>query len=528
MGVKGPQWLSETVFYEIYPQSFYDTNGDGIGDLEGIIQKLDYVKGLGCNAIWINPCFDSPFMDAGYDVRDYKKIAPRYGTNADAGRLFAEAHQRDMRVILDLVPGHTSDTHEWFQKSRLHEKNEYSDRYIWTKDGWDRPSGFPYVCGKSQRSGCYLLNFFDSQPSLNYGFEKITADWQLPYTHPACQATFDAMLDVMRFWLDLGCDGFRVDMADSLVKNDNAKDATASFWRKARRLVDEEYPEAVLVSEWSNPPNAILKGGFHCDFYLNHPWNEGNGYYHLARNTDRKTGQQRSYFSKWGSIGGGSIARFLYEYGIWLEATKDRGYISFLTCNHDTPRIAASFDELEIKIFYSFLFTMPGVPFLYYGDEIGMTYQKDLVNVEGGLDRTGTRTPMQWNSGKNLGFSTAEPDALYLPVDAREHAPTVEAQLGKEGSLLEFTRELIALRRKYQDLGADGDFKVLYRENNGYPFVYGRGALICAVNPSLDELSAPVGAGRCLFSVRGARAQDGRIFMPYQSFAIFEKEEVSQ
>ena len=122
----------DAVFYEIYPQSFYDTNGDGIGDFNGIIEKLDYIKSLGCNALWINPCFDSPFKDAGYDVRDYKKVAPRYGTNNDLYRLFGEAHKRGIRVLLDLVPGHTSEEHEWFRQSQKAEKNEYSNRYIWT------------------------------------------------------------------------------------------------------------------------------------------------------------------------------------------------------------------------------------------------------------------------------------------------------------------------------------------------------------------------------------------------------------
>ena len=127
-----PNWLKDAVFYEIYPQSFKDTNGDGIGDFQGIIEKLDYVKSLGCNALWINPCFDSPFRDAGYDVRDYLKTAPRYGTNEDLYRLFEEAHRRGMHVLLDLVPGHTSEEHAWFQESRKEEHNPYSGRYIWT------------------------------------------------------------------------------------------------------------------------------------------------------------------------------------------------------------------------------------------------------------------------------------------------------------------------------------------------------------------------------------------------------------
>ena len=217
-----PQWLNDSVFYEIYPQSFYDTNGDGIGDINGIIEKLDYVKGLGCNAIWLNPVYDSPFMDAGYDVRDYKKVAPRYGTNDDLVRLFDEAHKKGMKILLDLVPGHTSDTHPWFLESKKAQKSEYTNRYIFTKSVWDAPPQYRMMCGICERDGNYLVNYFSSQPALNYGFHEIThPEWQLPCDHPDCLATVEAIKDIMRFWLDKGADGFRVDMADSLVKNDD-------------------------------------------------------------------------------------------------------------------------------------------------------------------------------------------------------------------------------------------------------------------------------------------------------------------
>ena len=174
-----PTWLKNAVFYEIYPQSFYDTNGDGIGDLQGIIEKLDYIKSLGCNAIWINPCFESPFMDAGYDVSDYCKIAPRYGTNEDAKKLFDEAHKRGIRILLDLVPGHTSDKHKWFEQSKQPEPNEFSDRYVWTGNAFDYPEGFRMMSGMSDRDGNYIVNFFNSQPALNYGFEQRDYAWQL-------------------------------------------------------------------------------------------------------------------------------------------------------------------------------------------------------------------------------------------------------------------------------------------------------------------------------------------------------------
>jgi Glycosidases len=510
-----PEWLNDAVFYEIYPQSFYDTNGDGIGDINGITEKLDYVKSLGCNAIWLNPCFDSPFMDAGYDVRDYKKVAPRYGTNDDLKRCFEEAHRRGMHILLDLVPGHTSDEHLWFKESRKAEKNEYSNRYIWTDSVWNRPGDFGYMCGVTERDACYLLNFFSSQPALNYGFNKITAPWQLHYTHPDCVATREAMKDVMRFWLDMGCDGFRVDMAASLVKNDDDWSATSELWRNVREMLDRDYPKAAMVAEWSDPAKAVAMAHFHMDFYLDHV---GNGYHALFRNT-KDDGSQHSFFSKQGK---GDIMEFLDDYLPKYKASKADGYISFLTCNHDTPRMTKSFDEQECGLAYAFLFTMPGVPFLYYGDEIGMQYFP-MTSVEGGYFRTGTRTPMQWNNGKNLGFSGAEKEKLYLPVDGRDCAPTVEKQENGENSLLNTVRRVLALRHANPDLQAAANFEVLYAEKGRYPFVYRRGKFILAVNPSRETAEIPLEQqGKPVFQIGGCTLQNGRLSMEGQSFGVFE------
>ena len=168
--MKIPAWLENAIFYEIYPQSFMDSNNDGIGDFKGIIQKLDYIKELGCNAIWMNPCFDSPFGDAGYDVADYYKAAPRYGTNDDLKLLFEEVHKRGMHILLDLVPGHTSTEHKWFKESLKAEKNEFSDRYVWTDSIWEEPEGMGCIRGISDRDGSCAVNFFSHQPALNYGF----------------------------------------------------------------------------------------------------------------------------------------------------------------------------------------------------------------------------------------------------------------------------------------------------------------------------------------------------------------------
>jgi maltose alpha-D-glucosyltransferase/alpha-amylase len=534
-----PKWLSDAVFYEIYPQSFKDTNADGIGDFEGIIEKLDYIHGLGCNALWLNPCFDSPFKDAGYDVRDYKKVAARYGTNADLYRLFKEAHHRGMHVLLDLVPGHTSEEHEWFLQSQKNETNAYSDRYIWTDFAFHGTvdTGYPCVGGESERNATYLLNFFKCQPALNYGWLAPTKTWQKSTSDPSAVATVEAMKDVMRFWMDHGCDGFRVDMAASLVKGDDAqKSGTSKIWQNVRAMLDRDYPEAVLVSEWSCPPQA-LRAGFHADFFLNEV---GNGYSTLVRDYENHSehyalglgcfsGQKgdvpafedHSFFRK---DAGGDITNFLSPYLHDYNDTNGLGYISMISCNHDTIRPRFSLDERELKLFYAFLFTMPGVPFLYYGDEIGMRFL-NLPTKEGGYFRTGSRTPMQWTHGKNLGFSTGSADSLYLPVDSAADAPTVEAQEKDPDSLLSTVKALLALRAQNADLQSDCKLEILHAEKEKLPFVYRRGSHVMAINPSSQkvELTLECGIQKIEWSVGSGKVNGSTIVLGPQSFLLMQE-----
>ena len=509
-----PAWLKDAVFYEIYPQSFKDTNGDGIGDIEGIIEKLDYVTSLGCNALWINPCFDSPFKDAGYDVRDYKKVAPRYGTNEDLYRLFAEAHKRGIHVLLDLVPGHTSEEHEWFLESKKADRNQYSDRYVWTGSAFQGIGGHPYIGGEADRDGCYMLNFFKCQPALNYGFLTRTEDWQMAPDEPACIETREAMKDIMRFWLDKGCDGFRVDMADSLVKEDDEnKSATGAIWKEVREMLDNDYPEAALISEWSNPLLA-LKYGFHADFYLDH---HGNGYNTLIRDNETPGGDH-SFLKK---DGNGDIIRFLNDYLPKYDKTSDVGYISFITCNHDTPRPRRTLSYEELKVAYAMFLTLPGVPFIYYGDEIGMRYLEDVHTKEGGYARTGSRTPMQWDNSANKGFSTAPADRLYLPVDPADDAPTVADQEKDPSSLLNTVKALTALRHNEPDLKADAEFEVVYAEKDEFPFVFKRGNLIIGVNPSEKKASATLPRKmEKVFEIGNVHLSDASLIMEPQSFCV--------
>lgn len=342
-------WLRDAVFYEIYPQSFRDSNGDGIGDLPGITEKLPYVKSLGCNALWINPCFDSPFKDAGYDVRDYKKIAPRYGTNEDMAQLCRRAHALGIRVLLDLVPGHTSEEHEWFRKSGEAEPNEYSGRYIWTDHAFAGGDGMPFIGGEYPRSATYIINFFKCQPALNYGYRERRERWQQSITSPDALATREAMKNVIRFWLDLGCDGFRVDMAESLVKNDGTeKLATMEVWRDILGAIHKEYPDAAFVSEWNHPDKA-LRCGFDMDFYLN--W-DGNGYSTMMRDYTLRDGCG-SYIGNTGFFSrdsGTDVSRFLADYLPQYHDSRDHGLWCFITCNHDTPRPAAGLTDAERRL----------------------------------------------------------------------------------------------------------------------------------------------------------------------------------
>ncbi len=504
-----PTWLKHATFYEIYPQSFKDTNADGIGDLQGIIEKLDEIQDLGCNAIWVNPCFTSPFGDAGYDVSDYYSIAPRYGSNEDAKRLFDEVHRRGMHVLLDLVPGHTSIEHPWFKESMKVEKNEYTDRYIWTDGMFVKPQGLGYISGFFPREGTCAVNFFSMQPALNYGYHNPDPNqpWQQPVTAPGPRATLEAMKDVMRFWLKMGCDGFRVDMASSLVKNDD-KECTANIalWQEVRAFLDKEFPEAAIISEWGEPDKA-LKAGFHMDFLLQ--WSSFH-YNDLFRFGE-------PFFS---SRGKGNAAAFAKRYLETLRENKD-GMICIPSGNHDTERLGHFHTQEEMKLIFAFLLTVPGAPFVYYGDEIGMRYVENLPSREGGYYRTGARTPMQWNDDINAGFSNAAPDKLYLPLDPAKDRPNLEAQKNDPNSLYHEVKKLIALRNAHEALGNCGEFDFVYAEPHAYPLAYLRSGgdekLLVVLNPSEKEATFPCDCvpAEVLYRYGEAlKAKDGKITVP--------------
>lgn len=471
-------WLKNAVFYEIYPQSFQDGNGDGIGDFRGIIRRLDYIKELGCNAIWMNPCYDSPFADAGYDVRNYYQAAERYGTNEELRELFEEVHKRGMHILLDLVPGHTSIDCEWFVQSMKAERNEYTDRYIWTDNTWEDPSQEANISGSLRgicdRDGCCATNFFSGQPALNYGFANPEKSWQQGVDEPGPRATKLAMMDVMDFWLDMGCDGFRVDMAGSMIKGDKDGQATVEFWKEVRAFLDEKHPEAAIISEWGRP-ELSLAGGFHMDFLLA---------FGPARYQELFRGET-PYFCREGK---GDIGFFARKYEEYMEQTGGKGLICIPSGNHDTPRIGGRLDAEEIKLVFAFLASMPGAPFIYYGDEIGMKYIKGMKSKEGGYERTGSRTPMQWDAKCNAGFSAAPREKLYLPIDPDPNRPNVAAQQGKEGSLWEEVKKLLHIRQEHPALQSEAGMRFVYAEDHAYPLVYERSCeeetVLVILNPS--------------------------------------------
>ncbi len=515
---KTPKWLNDAVFYNIYPQSFMDSNGDGIGDLQGITDKLDYIKETGYTAIWLNPIYVSPFRDAGYDITDFYKVAPRYGTNEDFKHLCDEAKKRDIKVVMDLVAGHTSLECEWFQKSLLPERNEYSDRYIWTDSVWKKGKEGSFINGMGDRDGCFMNNFFYCQPALNYGYANITEDWQMAVDSPAAIDTRNEMLNVMSFWSDLGADGFRVDMAASLVKDDPDKAETIKLWHIIKEEFTKKYPDSVLIAEWSFPKEAIA-AHFDIDFLIHFNLKAYSTIFRHEKGTNQSEAWiGHSYFRK---AGKGDINLFLEEYLEHYNATKGKGYISIPTGNHDLHRVALKRDMDDLFVTHAFVLTMPGVPFIYYGDEIGMKYIEGLPSKEGGFNRTGSRTPMQWGNGKNLGFSTS--DTPYLPVDSSDDAPTVEAQLNDENSLLNHTKKLISIRRNNKALCADGDFEVI---NAGYPFVYKRSyegqEIIVALNPSDREYEVSVPECKNVIYAKDADVSGTTLKMGGVSFIIYE------
>ncbi len=448
-------WWRDGVFYQIYPRSFQDSNGDGVGDLPGITARLDHLNGrddsLGIDAIWLSPFYRSPMKDFGYDVSDYRDVDPAFGTLADFDRLLAEAHRRGIRVIVDLVPNHTSDEHPWFVESRSSTDNPRRDWYVWRAGRNGAPpnnwrswfEGVGPAWTRDERTGeWYLHHFLPGQPDLNWWNEGVRA----------------AMDGVMRFWLDRGVDGFRVDVAHGLVKDprlrgnprvrvfgrpaprDRDLDEVHEVHRRWRRVIDE-YPDRMAVGEVHVRDLRRLVRYYGRDDELQMPFN-----FHLLRQPWSAAGF-RGVVDEW--------ERLLPAHA-WPNATLS---------NHDVVRHATRYGVERARVAAMLLLTLRGTPFLYYGEEIGMTNvpipADRVVDVVG---RDGERTPMQWDASPNAGFTSADP---WLPVAADLGRVSVAAQRGDPTSLLSLYRRLVRVRR-----GSDALRRGAYRVLPSGPGVY--------------------------------------------------------
>ena len=508
MTVMGGDWLADAVIYEIYPQSFADSNGDGIGDLRGAIDHLDHLASLGIDTVWFNPCFTSPFVDAGYDVADYLTIAPRYGTNDDMVEFVARARERGIRVLLDLVAGHTSIEHPWFQQELAADgPDPAGDRYIWCEQlparAWtlDTPGTPAWVPSPGPRPGWYLKNFYDEQPALNFGWvaRPDNEPWREPIDGPGPLRNRQALKDIMAFWLDRGVSGFRVDMAFSLVKDELWTEGlaqSAALWREIREWLDTTYPEAVILPEGAEP-RAGHDLAFHADFFLVIMAEHASLFDNHSAGLLPFQEPREPFFDE---AGRGSTRLFLDAWAQAREADEDR-LIVMATADHDYDRLrTGSRTPEQLGAALTFLFTWGSVPSLYYGDEIGMRYLPGMPDVEGAIcnpayNRAGCRTPMQWDDSPNAGFSTADRDRLYLPVDPGPARPTVAAQEGDPTSTLTLVRELLALRRATPALRGRASIRVVHE---GYPFAYVRGeSHLVVVNPRREPatLTAPEAVG---------------------------------
>ena len=512
--VSSPKWLEKAVFYEIYPQSFMDSNGDGIGDLEGICRKLDYIKGMGFNAIWLNPIYESLFFDAGYDVSDYLKVAKRYGGNKALTKLISKCHEKGIHLILDLVPGHTAINHKWFKESCKAKQNAYTSRFIWNKDIWNVDPKFNWIRGFYERNGAAMINFFSIQPKLNFGFQTIehpeyeeTPDGEGP------QGTIHAMEDIVRFYLKQGIDGFRVDMAGWLVARDPEGKGTMRVWRQFFQDIKAEFPETAFVSEWAEPTKS-LDSGFDMDFMLQDLHYNSFG---LPFRGDHP------FFQKDGD--NETMAKYLSLLQPLVEFAQGKGrYLACISGNHDTVRLSEWLDKKEAALAYFFMATMPNVPFFYYGDELLMHYLKDIPSVEGGYQRTGSRSPMQWDASKpSAGFSKSK--KTYIRLDPYRKGLSVEEQSKDGKSLLNTLKGLLSFKAGHVALDNDASWRMAFDGHDGY-VGYEREKdgerLLILINPRGDAKEVQTKAKAVLHSLGKVKENGDCIEIGAQSAAILK------
>jgi len=493
-------WYQDAVIYQIYPQSFQDTNGDGIGDLPGITRRLDYLQYLGVDALWLCPIFESPFTDAGYDVSDYMRIAPRYGTLGDLKRLIREAHRRGIRILLDMVFGHTSDQHRWFRESSRFRRNPCSNRYLWSAAEF---GGGKWVWNNEGRHEMYYASWNVSQVDLNYGFRRLAKGNGNSPRDPGVRALYRDCRRIVAYWLGQGVDGFRCDAAGFVGYKACGNDGRLPrlFWRSIRKVADKFGDRVLMSEEWDRPVEAVNEWGFHLSFSLL----AGNlkGLLSFGKpGKGRFRGDPLAFDRAFASQSSG-VRR------------KDHGLVLF-TSNHDSGRLADCSGGCDALTALGFLLvlTQNAVPKIYMGDELGMRYDSAAPSHEGSGARAGNRTPMPWTSGRNAGFSTAAAPKLYLPVTKGYQRRNVGIQLGHPGSLLEEVRGMIACRRRHPSLRTRAEKITLHARKNDPVYAYGRrcddDTTVVAVNLS----GRPARAVVSLRGLTGGRAALVRQLLP--------------
>jgi maltose alpha-D-glucosyltransferase/alpha-amylase len=453
-------WYKDAIFYEVYVRGFYDANGDGNGDLIGLTAKLDYFQELGVDCLWLMPIYASPLKDDGYDIAEFRQIHPTIGTVSDFETLTKEAHARGIRIIADLVVNHTSDQHPWFQEARRDRTSPKRNYYVWS-DTDQAYKGTRIIFRDTESSNWtwdpvarqyFWHRFYSNQPDLNFD-------------NPAVQ---QEMLDIMAFWLDRGIDGFRVDAVPYLFEREGTNcenlPETHGFLRRMREFVDTHYPGTLLLAEANQWPSDLLPyfgngDEFHMAF--NFPLMP-RLFMAIRREDQRPITEIMSQMPEIPlSCQWALFLRNHDELTLEMVTDDDRDYMyneyakdPRMRLNLGIRRRLAPLMDSgrhQIELMHSLLFTLPGSPVLYYGDEIGMG---DNVHLG---DRNGVRTPMQWTGDRNAGFSRADPSALYQPVILdpiyNYQAVNVEAQHRSPSSQLNWLRRLIQVRRAHKVFG---------------------------------------------------------------------------
>ena len=413
--------------------------------------------------------------------------------------------KKGIKVLLDLVAGHTSDKHPWFQESLKAERNKYSDYYIWTEGHTMPQPSFRWVDNSYPRNGIYLSNFFPIQPALNYGYYNPNPknSWEQSYDAPGPTAVRNELKKIIAYWCDMGCDGFRVDMAKSLVKGDNkAQDGVMQLWKEIFEWYNTKYPENIMLSEWSYPKQSI-SAGFNIDLLI-HNGIGGKVYRPLVCETTDKMVPTVCYFNRQGK---GEVRKAMEQYTkIYNDYRALGGYASMPTCSHDIWRLTRMNRNTpeEQKVTITLFLTLPTPPIVYYGEEIGMRNLEYAFPKEGSFssrNRSTCRTPMQWSTEPNAGFSTVKnAKKLYLPVDNAPQFPNVAEQENDPNSVLSYVKGLLALRAATPALGVEGEWKYVGDMDNPYPMIYartlGEEKYVVVFNPADREVEgsiAPMG-----------------------------------